>query len=127
MTSIVDQPAFNLFVAERIEPKLRSPEWKCSETPEADLRAVEKLLGMKENTMTGKHTMFHHIDENGEDNSACACGRVTSFLDITTTALKVHSKDFIKRAFDGQMGFIVTSIEPNITCFGCGTARGRSS
>jgi len=88
-------------------------------TPDADVREIERLLGIEENAIGAPLWL------SGDHRQCGVCGRLTSWLDIVSSAVgEVHSKQLIVRVILGQQKFV--NIETpeaiaGLTCLQCGT------
>jgi hypothetical protein len=89
-------------------------------TPDADVRSIERLLGMKPDTIGAPLWI------SGDSRHCGKCGRLTSWLDIVASALKrVHGKEMIAEVMLGDRKFVNVeaphAIE-GLTCNNCGAA-----
>jgi hypothetical protein len=72
--------------------RLASDHVIVDEFPENDIKRTEELLGIKENILPNFTLGFT------KGNELCAkCGRHYSVLDLISTALKIHSAEFLKK------------------------------
>ncbi|KAI0195866.1 hypothetical protein F4808DRAFT_464113 [Astrocystis sublimbata] len=70
----------------------KSPDFVIiRETPAADMRRAESLLGLEEGKLDQATLRFANGDEH-----CPACNRQYNTLDMITAALKIHNKEFIK-------------------------------
>jgi hypothetical protein len=70
-------------------------------TADADVRAIEKLLGI------GKGTIGAPLWVSGDTRNCPKCGRETNWLDIVSSALtKVHGKDLLVKVILGDKKFV---------------------
>jgi hypothetical protein len=89
-------------------------------TTDEDVRAIEKMLGMKANTIGAP------LWVSGDSRCCRKCDRETNWLDIVSSALKkVHGKEMIAEVILGERKFV--NIETphaiaDLFCHGCGTA-----
>ncbi len=89
-------------------------------TPDADVRRIEKILGMKLNTIGAP------LWVSGDRKSCPKCSRETNWLDIISSALdQVHRREMIARVILGDQKFVNTEAPRAIAglkCFKCKTA-----
>ena len=86
-------------------------------TVDADVRRVEKLLGMEPNTVGAP------LWVSGDRKTCPKCDRETNWLDIVSSALgEVHSREMIARVILGEQKFVNTEAPRAIAglkCFKC--------
>jgi hypothetical protein len=89
-------------------------------TIDGDVRAIEKLLGMKPNTIGAPLWL------SGDSRRCRKCERETSWLDIVSSALKkAHGKEMIAEVILGERKFVNIEVPHAIAdlfCHGCGAA-----
>jgi len=89
-------------------------------TVDGDVREIEKLLGMKPNTIGAPLWL------SGDSKRCRKCERETSWLDIVSSALKkVHGKEMIAEVILGERKFVNVEVPHAIAdlfCHGCGAA-----
>lgn len=89
-------------------------------TPEEDVRAIEKILGMSPRTIGAPLWL------SGDSPKCRSCGRLTSWLDIVSSALKkVHGKDMIAEVILGERKFVNLEVPhaiQDLFCYQCGKA-----
>jgi hypothetical protein len=87
-------------------------------TPDEDVRAIEKLLGMKPRTIGAPLWL------SGDSSKCRSCGRLTSWLDIVSSALKrVHGKEMIAEVILGDRKFVNVEVPhaiQDVFCYQCG-------
>jgi hypothetical protein len=87
-------------------------------TPDDDVREIERLLGIDEQAIGAPLWL------SGDRNRCDACGRVTTWLDIVSSALgEVHRKQLIVRVILGQQKFVNVEAPAEIAglvCHQCG-------
>ena len=88
-------------------------------TTDADVRKIEKLLGMPEKTIGAP------LWVSGDERSCPKCKREINWLDIVSSAVdNIHGKEMIARVILGDKKFVNTenprAIE-NVHCFNCKT------
>lgn len=88
-------------------------------TSEADVRQIEKLLGMPPETIGAP------LWVSGDRKRCAKCRRQVNWLDIVASALdQVHRRELIARVILGQQKFVNTEAPRAIAglkCFQCGT------
>jgi hypothetical protein len=89
-------------------------------TPEADVRRLERLLGLEQETIGAPLWL------SGSQKDCPECGRLISWLDIVTSALEhVHDKAMIATVILGEQKFVNTEAPRAIAglrCRRCKTA-----
>jgi hypothetical protein len=89
-------------------------------TPDADVREIERLLGIEE------HAIGAPLWLSGDERACPKCGRETSWLDIVASALgDVHGKQMIAQVVLGEQKFVNVEAPRAIAglrCRECGTA-----
>jgi hypothetical protein len=89
-------------------------------TPDEDVRAIEKLLGMTPNTIGAP------LWVSGDSRNCRQCGRQTSWLDIVSSALRqVHAKELVAEVILGDRKFVNVEAPHAIAdlhCHQCGKA-----
>jgi hypothetical protein len=89
-------------------------------TREADVRQIEKLLGMPDETIGAP------LWVSGDRKRCTKCRHEMSWLDIVSSALgEVHSREMIARVILGEQKFVNTEAPRAIAglhCFQCGTS-----
>ncbi len=87
-------------------------------TPEEDVRAIERLLGMNPKTIGAPLWL------SGDSRKCQSCGRQTSWLDIVSSALKkVHGKELIAEVILGERKFVNIEVPhaiEDLSCHQCG-------
>jgi hypothetical protein len=87
-------------------------------TPDEDVRAIEQLLGMNQRTIGAPLWL------SGDSQKCQSCGRLTSWLDIVSSALKkVHGKDMIAEVILGDRKFVNIEVPhaiQDLSCHQCG-------
>lgn len=86
-------------------------------TTDADVRAIEKLLGMPANTIGAP------LWVSGDSRNCAKCKRETNWLDIVSSALaKRHGRDMMAQVILGERKFVNTeaprAIE-DLSCHAC--------
>jgi hypothetical protein len=88
-------------------------------TSEKDVREIERLLGMKPNTIGAP------LWVSGDTKACKNCGRETNWLDIVSSGLaKIHSKEMIAQVVLGDKKFVNTESPKAIAdlhCHNCNT------
>jgi hypothetical protein len=88
-------------------------------TTEADVRAIEKLLGMDPKTIGAP------LWVSGDTRNCAKCGRETNWLDIIGSALvKVHDKALLVKIILGDKKFVNMEVPraiADLQCFKCKT------
>jgi hypothetical protein len=88
-------------------------------TPDDDVREIERLLDID------KQTIGAPLWLSGDRSQCGVCGRVTTWLDIVSSALgEVHRKQLIVRVILGQQKFVNVEAPAAIVglkCHQCGT------
>lgn len=88
-------------------------------TNDKDVREIERLLGMKPNTIGAP------LWVSGDNKNCPNCGRETNWLDIVSSGLaKVHTKEIIARVILGDKKFVNTETPKAIAdlyCHQCNT------
>jgi hypothetical protein len=88
-------------------------------TTEADVRAIEKLLGMDPKTIGAP------LWVSGDTRNCSKCGRETNWLDIIGSALvKVHDKALLVKIILGDKKFVNMEVPraiADLQCFKCKT------
>jgi len=88
-------------------------------TSDEDVRAIEKVLGMKPRTIGAPLWL------SGDSRQCRACGRQTSWLDIVSSALKkVHGKELIAEIILGDRKFVNVEVPhaiEDLVCYKCGS------
>lgn len=89
-------------------------------TPDRDVRQIEELLGMPDETIGAP------LWVSGDSRRCPECDREASWLDIVSSALdEVHDGEMIARVILGDQKFVNTeaprAIE-NLRCFDCGAS-----
>jgi hypothetical protein len=88
-------------------------------TPDSDVREIERLLGIGENTIGAPLWL------SGDQRTCTDCGRLTSWLDIVSSALgEVHRKELIIRVILGEQRFVNIEVPQAIAglrCNQCGS------
>ena len=88
-------------------------------TREADVRQIEKLLGMPSETIGAP------LWVSGDRKRCKKCRREVNWLDIVASALgQVHQREMIARVILGEQKFVNTEVPRAIAglkCFQCGT------
>lgn len=69
-------------------------------TPDTDMRNIERLLNLPTQSMAAQRMASERPD-------CSVCGRRLTMLDVVTTALAVHSADFLAKAMTGKFGPII--------------------
>jgi hypothetical protein len=86
-------------------------------TTDADVRVIERLLGMEAKTIGAP------LWVSGDTRHCQRCGRETNWLDIVASALaQVHSKELIARVILGDKKYVNTEAPRAIAdlyCFKC--------
>jgi hypothetical protein len=87
-------------------------------TPEDDVREIERLLGIVE------HPIGAPLWLSGDQQTCPQCGRLTSWLDIVSSALsEVHRRELLVRVILGEQKYVNVEA-PNaiagLVCFKCG-------
>ncbi len=89
-------------------------------TADEDVRAIEKLLGMKPRTIGAPLWL------SGDSKHCRSCGRETSWLDIVSSALKkVHGRELIAEVILGDRKFVNVETPhaiQDLFCHQCGEA-----
>ena len=89
-------------------------------TPDDDVRAIERILGMAPNTIGAPLWL------SGDSRKCRNCGRHTSWLDIVSSALKkVHGKALIAEVIVGERKFVNIEVPhaiEDLSCHQCGKA-----
>jgi hypothetical protein len=89
-------------------------------TADEDVRAIEKLLGMKPRTIGAPLWL------SGDSKQCGNCRRETSWLDIVSSALKkVHGKEMIAQVILGDRKFVNVEVPhaiQDLFCHQCGVA-----
>ena len=87
-------------------------------TPDQDVRAIEKLLGMPPQTIGAP------LWVSGDRKKCHKCRREVNWLDIVSSALKrVHGREMIASVILGEQKFVNTEAPRAIAglhCFNCG-------
>lgn len=87
-------------------------------TPDKDVRAIEELLGMPEDTIGAPLWL------SGDRKNCRHCRRETSWLDIVHSSLKkVHSKEMVAEVILGDRKFVNVEVPhaiQDLYCFNCG-------
>lgn len=88
-------------------------------TTEADVRAIEKLLGMDPKTIGAP------LWVSGDTRNCSKCGRETNWLDIIGSALvKIHDKALLVKIILGDKKFVNMEVPraiADLQCFKCKT------
>lgn len=88
-------------------------------TPEADVRAIEELLGMPDATIGAP------LWVSGDRSDCPTCGRTITWLDIVASALdRVHGRQVVARVILGKERFVnaeVPRMIAGIRCSNCQT------
>ncbi|KAF7359811.1 hypothetical protein MVEN_00706300 [Mycena venus] len=108
-TKVVSKEQFDAKVSATFEKATRL------ETPAEDTQKLADLLGVSTATVGETAVGF---PKGGE--TCASCGRAFTFLDITETALKAHSKEFLVDAITGKHGYIVNPGSQPFNCHSCG-------
>lgn len=89
-------------------------------TADEDVRAIEKLLGMKPRTIGAPLWL------SGDSQRCRKCKRETSWLDIVSSALKkVHGKEMIAEVILGDRKFVNVEVPhaiEDLFCHQCGAS-----
>lgn len=89
-------------------------------TPDEDVRAVEKLLGMPPRTIGAPLWL------SGDSRRCHSCGRDTSWLDIVASALNtVHGRRVIAEVILGDRKFVNVETPhaiQDLSCYKCGAS-----
>ena len=92
-------------------------------TPKEEAAMIEGLLGMSAGELGSSMVQFVKGHESCDN-----CGRHFSFLDIITTGLEVHSKDFLHNVLSGKYGYLMNYTPPQVhRCYGCNKPSGAKS
>jgi len=88
-------------------------------TSEADVRVIEKLLGLDPKAIGAP------LWVSGDTRNCDKCGRETNWLDIVSSALaKVHNKAMIAKVILGQQKFVNVEVPraiADLVCYKCKT------
>jgi hypothetical protein len=88
-------------------------------TPDADVRKIERILGIPEKTIGAP------LWVSGDEMNCPKCNRETNWLDIVSSALGgTHGKEMIARVILGDKKFVNTENPraiQNLLCFNCKT------
>jgi hypothetical protein len=89
-------------------------------TSDADVRAIEKLLGMDPQTIGAP------LWVSGDTRHCKKCGRETNWLDIVSSALsQTHQKELLTKVILGERKYVNTEVPraiADLKCFKCKTA-----
>jgi hypothetical protein len=89
-------------------------------TNDADVRAIEDLLGIEARTIGAP------LWVSGDERTCPSCGREISWLDIVSSALTgVHASAMIAKVILGEQKFVNVELPGHIEgvrCHACGTA-----
>ena len=91
-------------------------------TPEADVRRLEKLLGMPARSIGAP------LWVSGDEPDCPKCGRRVTWYDIVSSALHgVHDRAMIARVILGERKYVNTEVPdaiPGVHCADCRTTKG---
>lgn len=86
-------------------------------TADADVRAIEKLLGIEPKTIGAP------LWVSGDTRNCPKCGRETNWLDIVSSAVtKAHDKALIVKVILGEQKFVNVEVPraiADLSCFKC--------
>jgi hypothetical protein len=83
-------------------------------TVDADVRAIEKLLGLPQKSIGAP------LWVSGDTRNCAKCGRETNWLDIVSSGLaKVHGKDLLVKVILGERKFVNTEVPDAIADLAC--------
>ncbi|MGH9970921.1 MAG: hypothetical protein ACREBG_24445 [Pyrinomonadaceae bacterium] len=89
-------------------------------TSDADVRAIEKLLGMEPKTIGAP------LWVSGDTRNCPKCGRETNWLDIVSSALsQTHQKELLTKVILGERKYVNVEAPraiADLECFKCKTA-----
>jgi hypothetical protein len=88
-------------------------------TADADVREIERLLGIRE------HTIGAPLWVSGDTRNCAECGRETNWLDIVSSALRdVHRAPMIAKVILGDKKYVNVEAPraiADVRCHGCGS------
>jgi hypothetical protein len=101
-----------------IEEKFAADELHIiTTTPDEDKKIIEQLLGIPEGGLSESSLRREKGSENCPN-----CDRRYNLLDVASTGLGQHEKEFIKEMLTGVHGYIQNNREgQKISCYKCGT------
>eukprot|EP00808_Paulinella_micropora_P025481 g58110.t1 len=90
--------------------------WTKWDTSADEVLKAEKLLGLASGALSSKYgAMELHAPQSARH---CQCGREYSWLDVISTAKKVHSSAFLSRFLLGD--YFMVSTPTKLNCAECG-------
>lgn len=93
-----------------------SDGYKLIETPAHDMAKIEELLHVQPGFFSSPYII------KTKEEFCSHCGRQNNFLDVITTALRVHRPKFLVDVFSGKYGYVInTQTEQPCICYECGT------